>query len=107
MKLTKMEKSDRRWLKEELAEANGELFHYPEAGIVVAIVPCDVDMGSDSHFVHVAAAYCNFRSGDTYNRKRGEFVALNRWYNNETLPIPREDRENYEIAADFVDFCMA
>ena len=100
MKLSATEKMDRKLFKQDLAQANGQVFTDEDFSITVVAVPaCG---RTDSAFVHVAVAQCS--SGDTFKRKRGELVALERWANGCVLSVRRNGRCLQDVAHDIVDF---
>jgi hypothetical protein len=104
MKLTKFEKDERKFTKRCLKQAGGELFSFPEMGCTVVINPLGKDQGENSDMVELTVSYCNFSAGDVWNRKRGEYVALNRWLAGQLIPVCRGWRTNKEIAAEFANF---
>jgi hypothetical protein len=87
MKLTKNEKNLREIMKGDFESEGGLLFPDKLAGMVVAVRPC---IGSESRFCEVALAFCDFET-DTWNRKRGEFVALQKWERGEFVVVPLVD----------------
>ncbi len=100
MKLSAVEKMDRKMFKGVVLAKNGGVFTDGCCGITVVAVPaCG---RTDSEFVHVAVAQCS--SGDTFKRKRGELVALERWMNGCTLSVRRNGRCLQGVANDMRDF---
>jgi hypothetical protein len=100
MKLSATEKMDRKLFKQDLAQANGQVFTDEDFSITVVAVPaCG---RTDSAFVHVAVAQCS--SGDTFKRKRGELVALQRWADGCVLSVRRNGRTLADVADDLVGF---
>ena len=100
MKLSAIEKTIRKELKQDLAQANGQVFTDEDFSITVVAVPaCG---RTDSAFVHVAVAQCS--SGDTFKRKRGELVALERWADGCVLSVRRNGRTLADVADDLVGF---
>lgn len=100
MKLTPAEKTTRKLFKQELAQANGQVFTDEDFNITVVAVPaCGRE---DSAFVHVAVAQCS--SGDTFKRKRGELVALERWADGCVLSVRRNGRTLADVSTDMMDF---
>jgi hypothetical protein len=100
MKLSPAEKTTRKLFKQDLAQANGQVFTDEDFGVTVVAVPaCGRE---DSAFVHVAVAQCS--SGDTFKRKRGELVALERWADGCTLSVRRNGRTLADVSTDMMDF---
>ena len=87
MKLTKNEKNLREIMKGDFESEGGAVFSDKLAGMVVAVRPL---CGSESRFCEVSVAFCDFES-DTWNRKRGEFVALQKWERGEFVVVPLVD----------------
>ena len=100
MKLSAIEKMDRKLFKQDLAQANGDVFTNEDFGITVVVVPACGRV--DSEFVHVAVAQCS--PGDTFKRKRGELVALQRWADGCVLSVRRNGRFLGHVAEDVADF---
>ena len=100
MKLSAMEKMDRKLFKQELTQANGQVFTDEDFGVTVVAVPaCGRE---DSAFVQVAVAQCS--PGDTFKRKRGELIALERWGDGCVLSVRRNGRCLQDVADDLVGF---
>ena len=100
MKLSAAEKMDRKMFKGMMLAQNGQMFPNANDGITVVVVPaCG---RSDSEFVQVAVAQCS--PGDTFKRKRGELVALERWANGCVLSVRRNGRCLESVASDIADF---
>jgi hypothetical protein len=100
MKLSAIEKMERKLFKQELAQVNGDVFTNEDFGITVVVVPaCG---RADSEFVHVAVAQCS--PGDTFKRKRGELVALERWADGCVLSVRRNGRFLGHVAEDVAGF---
>ena len=100
MKLSATEKINRKMFKDMMTARNGEMFTDTDLGATVVVVPACGCM--DSKFMQVAVAQCG--SGDTFNRKRGELVALERWANGCVVGVRRNGRTHGDIARDMVDF---
>lgn len=100
MKLTAAEKMDRKLFKGMMTAQNGQMFTDEEFGVTVVAVPaCG---RTDSEFVQVAVAQCS--SGDTFRRKRGELVALERWADGCVLSVRRNGRCLADVSTDMMDF---
>ena len=100
MKLSATEKMDRKMFKGMMLAQNGQMFTDEDFSITVVAVPaCG---RTDSAFVHVAVAQCS--SGDTFKRKRGELVALERWADGCVLSVRRNGRCLQDVADDLVGF---
>jgi hypothetical protein len=100
MKLSAVEKMDRKMFKGMVLAQNGDVFTDEDFSITVVAVPaCG---RTDSEFVHVAVAQCS--SGDTFKRKRGELVALERWADGCVLSVRRNGRTLADVADDLVGF---
>lgn len=94
MKLTKIERQIRKGLKSALEAKGGELFSFADEGLTVLVVPA---AGGLSDFAHVCVAQCDMLT-DEFNRKRGEYIALDRWDSEQCLSVPYAYRDNEEIA---------
>lgn len=114
-KLTKNEKIERRELLGVLSQIGGEVFSKPFHGVTVVVVPAVqysrfvYDGTADSRstndrFVHVAVAICS--ESDTFKRKRGELIALQRLMNGETIPVSRNGCTLDEIADAVADMVI-
>jgi hypothetical protein len=100
MKLSATEKMDRKLLKDMMVAKNGQMFTDEDFSITVVVVPaCGRE---DSAFVHVAVAQCS--SGDTFKRKRGELIALERWADGCVLSVRRYGRTLADVSTDMMDF---
>jgi hypothetical protein len=100
MKLSAMEKMERKLFKQELTEVNGMVFTDEDFGVTVVVVPaCG---RTDSAFVHVAVAQCS--PGDTFKRKRGELIALQRWADGCTLSVRRNGRTLGQVVDDMIGY---
>jgi hypothetical protein len=100
MKLSAMEKMDRKMFKGMVLAKKGDVFTDEDFGITVVAVPaCG---RTDSAFVQVAVAQCS--SGDTFKRKRGELVALERWADGCVLSVRRNGRTLVDVADDMVGY---
>jgi hypothetical protein len=100
MKLDAVEKMDRKMFKGMMVAQNGQMFTYETFGVTVVAVPaCGRE---DSEFVHVAVAQCS--PGDTFKRKRGELVALERWADGCVLSVRRYGRCLADVSTDMIDF---
>ena len=94
MKLTKIERQIRKGLKSALEAKGGELFSIAGDGLTVLVVPA---AGPGSDFAHVCVAQCDMLT-DEFNRKRGEYIVLERWEGGQVLAVPYAYRDNGEIA---------
>jgi hypothetical protein len=99
MKLTKNEKNLRKIMKADFMEQGGQLFSDEPSGMTVAIRPT---CGPDSRFCEVALAFCDFAE-DSFNRKMGEFVALDKWEQGQFVRVPRYDNEPSDVADKFFE----
>jgi hypothetical protein len=100
MKLSAIEKFDRKMFKGMVLAENGDVFTDEDFGITVVAVPaCG---RTDSEFVQIAVAQCS--PGDTFKRKRGELVALERWADGCVLSVRRNGRTLADVADDLVGF---
>ena len=100
MKLSAVEKMDRKLFKSMMLAQNGQMFTDEDFGTTVVAVPaCGRE---DSAFVHVAVAQCS--PGDTFKRKRGELVALERWADGCVLSVRRNGRTLADVSTDMMDF---
>lgn len=100
-KMTRDMKAERKALKAQFEDMGGVILTSPAAGVVVCAAPA-VNC-PDPRFVRVAVAQCDFVD-DTFKRKYGEWLALNRWFDELTLSIPTHGyRDADEIAGEFID----
>lgn len=81
-KLTESQRADRKIMKKALKDYGGAMFTYPENGIVVVVVPA-LQNRHDSKYVHFAIAQCS--ESDNFRAKVGQHMALERWFNNQTM----------------------
>lgn len=100
MKLNTVEKMDRKMFKGMMTAKNGEMFTDEYFGVTVVVVPACGRV--DSEFMQVAVAQCS--SGDTFKRKRGELVALERWANGCVVSVRRNGRCLVDVANDTIGF---
>lgn len=103
MKLTKIERQIRKDLKSALEAKGGELFTFAYEGLTVLVVPA---AGPASDFAHVCIAQCDMLT-DEFNRKRGEYIALERWDCTQWLSVPYAYRDNEEIANGVLELLVA
>lgn len=99
MKLTKNEKNLRKIMKGDFMSEGGMLFSDVASGMTAAVRPV---FGSESRFCEVSLAFCDF-SDDEFNRKRGEFVVLQKWENGEFVRVPMFDNLESDIAGTFFE----
>ena len=99
MKLTKIEKKFRKTMKEGFLAKGGMLFADVPSGMTVAVRPV---CGSASYFCEVSLAFCDY-SEDEFNRKRGEFVVLDKWEQGEFIRVPMSDNTESDIADVFFE----
>lgn len=86
-KLSRYEKEDRKMLKRDLKMGKGILFSDKNRGITIAILPSIAQ--DKAQYAHVAVALLG--DGDCWNRKYGEFVALDRLYSGSSISIPLQN----------------
>ena len=86
-------------MKADFVDCGGQLFSNELSGMTVAIRPI---CGPDSKFCEVALAFCDY-SEDSFNRKMGEFVALDKWEQGQFVRVPRYDNEPSDIADMFFE----
>jgi hypothetical protein len=99
MKLTKNEKNLRKIMKEGFMGQGGELFSDETSGMTVAVrLTCWLN----SRFCEVSLAFCDF-SEDTFNRKRGEFVVLQKWEHGNFVKVPMYANKPSDIANMFFE----
>lgn len=104
MKLDAQERQARKSLKQMLKAFNGVVMSDSITGTTVAAMPCgDV---ADARFCKIATAFCDF-DADTWNRKRGEFIALQRLLDmDEFVRVPTLGRTLDEVVLAFMrDVC--
>lgn len=113
MKLDTQEKQARKSLKQMLKAYNGIIMSDSVTGTTVAAMPCvPWHQASSSgrekpvRYCKIATAFCNFDT-DTWNRKRGEFIALQRLLDmDQFVAIPTLDRTLDEVVLAFMrDVC--
>lgn len=100
--MDKWDKAMRKALRAELDNCGGEVFAFADEGVTVVVVP---SAGQDSAFARVAVAQCDFVD-DSFKRKRGELIALERWQNGESIAVRVNDREFDEIAETVLDLIV-
>jgi hypothetical protein len=99
-KLNEFQKIDRKILKADLKMDKGGLFHSAMEGITVCIRP--VFAITDAKFCRVSVATCDMET-DTFKRKVGEFLALERMYEKEQfITIATMGRSYESIAYDTI-----
>lgn len=99
-KMTRDMKEERKDMKSDFESIGGVILVNPAAGVVVCAAPA-VNF-DDARFVRVAVAQCDFKD-DTFKRKYGEWLALSRWYDEQTLSIPTHGyKDADEIAGEFI-----
>ena len=103
MKLTKPEKNLRKIMKATFMGNGGQLFSDEASGMTVAVRPT---RGSDSRFCEVTIAFCDFAE-DSFNRKMGEFVALDKWEQGQFVRVPIYADEPSDVAAKFFEMFAA
>jgi len=99
MKLTKNEKNLRKIMKAAFMGNGGQLFSDESSGMTVAVRPT---RGSDSRFCEVSLAFCDFTE-DSFNRKMGEFVALDKWEQGQFVRVPMYADEPSDVAVKFFE----
>jgi len=101
MKLKKMGVSKGLFqnMLENFTEQNGQVFHFPERGVTVAVRPC---RGMDSKFCEVSMAFCDL-SVDKFRKKTGTFLAVDRWESGEFVKVPLEYDNPIDIAGTFAE----
>lgn len=83
-KLSKTEKAKRKHLKAWVANMGGELFSFPDSDLVMCLVPA---INSDRcRFIRVAVSMCS--DTDTFTRKRGELIAMERMAEGISFAVP-------------------
>lgn len=100
MKLNLFERVDRKGLLANMRADSGIVYTDRTFGITIVVVPALGRANCD--YVHVAVAQCS--EMDTFKRKRGELIALERWMRGCTLSVPRSGRDLQTVAYDMVDF---
>lgn len=97
-KLDSYQREMRKMYKRELAVCGGELFSFPDERVTVLVCP---SAGPDGNFCQVSVAYCD--EADTFRRKVGELMVLERFENDRYLSVPYKFRDNRAVAFSFVD----
>lgn len=97
-KLDSYQRDMRKIYKRELAAKGGELFSFPDERITVLVCP---SAGPYSNFCDVSVAYCD--EADTFRRKVGELLVLQRFENDVCFAIPFRFRDNRAVAFSVVD----
>lgn len=85
MKLTPMQKDERKAMRDEFSMLGGELYSDADAGFTIAAAPAS--QGDDCRFIKVAISQCDFID-DEFKRKVGEYIALDRFFNGMTISVP-------------------
>jgi hypothetical protein len=101
-KLTREQKTFRKTAKENLENRGGEIFSFADEGVTVAVAPAT---GGYCNFAHVAVAQCSLT--DTFKRKTGELVALERLTSGQVISVPFNYRCNEDIAEAVRDMMTA
>ncbi len=102
MKLDIFEKDMLKMLKAEFKAMGGKFGYVPESGATVAVLP----HFKNSQFVQVATAYADLRD-DTFKKKCGQYITLQRLNDGESTIIKRCDRSDDEIALDVLQAMVA
>lgn len=90
-KLNMQEKAIRKNCLEEVKRMGGAI---SSCGYVTVLVMPSVYGGKNCKFFHVSIAYCS--ENDKYSRKRGEFVALQEYFESgRYIPVP-----SYSVSAE-------
>lgn len=97
-KLSSMDKAHRRELKAILLAQGGELFAHRDVGVVIAVCPA---VGARSNFALVGTAQVS--PHDSFDRKTGEVLALERVLFGPQLSVLYEGRSNRDIAEQVLD----
>lgn len=88
-KMTKLQKINRKDWLELVQDANGFVYsrkpHDDENGFCLVAVPC-MPQVEDAKFYDVAFSWC--AENDVFNRKIGEYIALERFMLCETTKMP-------------------
>ena len=102
-KMTKQQKMDRKWWLAFVRENGGFVHTRPpvgdENGFALVAMPC-VNNAKDAKFYDVAFAWC--ADNDQFDRKVGEFIAVNRYMHGETTKLPGYIIDNM-LEMDLVD----
>lgn len=97
MKLSNEEKAERKTLKKLVQEYGGCITQVDNFCTIV-VVP---KLSENSRFCEVAAAYCS--ESDTWNRKRGEYEALEKWQAGCSINVYMGGRTVEQVAAEFTE----
>ncbi len=98
-KLTPMQNDDRKDMKAGAKRDGVQVFHFTNFGYTLAVR----QMGANNVAVAVA---CMAENEQKYRRKVGEYYALSRWFDAQTVTVRSEGRDIEQVATDFVDGLM-
>lgn len=97
--MDKQDKQARKELREAMKSQHGDVFAFPLIGATVVVIPC---AGSNSDFVRVSVAQCDFKD-DGFKKKRGELIALERWIRGQSVAVRTFGRDAETIAEQMAD----
>jgi len=100
-KLDSYQREMRKLYKRELMEQGVELFSFPDERVTVLVCP---SAGPNGNFCQVSIAYCD--EADTFRRKVGELMVMERFDNGELFAVPFNGRDNRAIAFSVVDMIV-
>ena len=95
LKLDSYQRDMRKIYKRELAAQGGELFSFPDERVTVLVCP---SAGPNGNFCQVSVAYCD--ENDTFRRKVGELLVLQRFEKAQCFSVPFNRRDNQFVAND-------
>lgn len=100
-KMTRFMKQERKDMLADFEAKGGVVTSNAELGLTIAAapaVPCD-----NPAFIRVAVAQCDFKD-DTFKRKYGEWLALTRWCDEQTISIPTYGWKSvHDVVDDFIE----
>lgn len=101
VKLNAFQRDMRKLFKAELTAQGGELFSFPDERVTVLVCP---SAGSNSNYCQVSVAYCD--DNDTFRRKVGELLVLERFDDGTCFAVPFRFRDNRAVAFSVVDMIV-
>ena len=100
-KLTKEQKTMRKFFLEALQEQNGEIFSFPENNCTIVVIP----EFTNSNMLRVSVSYSSDNE-QKFRRKVGEYYALEKMFgNSEYIKLPIKHYAYFEVADNIAQLC--